>query len=67
MGKANPLNGRGHAGRVALAADDRPLAEAVQAHLHKQVGQPVFYTPFEAVPDYLRRDTDVVRFFSIID
>jgi DNA-binding NtrC family response regulator len=44
--------------RLALVADDRLLADAIQAHLRKHLGQPVFECAFESIRDHLARDTD---------
>lgn len=43
---------------MALVADDLKLAEAVQEHLRRQVGQPAFLCSFETIGSYLARDTD---------
>jgi len=44
--------------RVALAADDRQLADAIQAYLQQEFGQPAFCGSFESVREHLGRDTD---------
>jgi DNA-binding NtrC family response regulator len=44
--------------RLALVAEDRLLAEAIQAHLRKNLGQAAFQFTFEAVRDHLARDMD---------
>jgi DNA-binding NtrC family response regulator len=44
--------------RLALVADDRSLADAIQAHLRKHLGQPAFLCDFDAIRDHLARDTD---------
>jgi DNA-binding NtrC family response regulator len=44
--------------RLALAADDPRLADAIQGHLRQALGQPVFQCPLEAVPDHLGPDAD---------
>ncbi len=44
--------------RLALVAEDRSLAEAIQAHLKKHLGQPAFHCAFDSIRDHLARDTD---------
>jgi two-component system, NtrC family, response regulator HydG len=44
--------------RLALVAEDRLLAEAIQAHLRKSLGQEAFHCPFDSIRDHLARDTD---------
>jgi two-component system response regulator HydG len=44
--------------RLALVAEDRSLAESIQAHLRKLLGQPAFQCAFETVREHLSRDTD---------
>jgi transcriptional regulator with PAS, ATPase and Fis domain len=44
--------------RLALVAEDRALADAIQAQLRKHVGQPAFHCGYEAIRDHLARDTD---------
>lgn len=44
--------------RMALVVDDRKVAEAVQEYLRQQVGQSAFLCSFEAIGNYLARDTD---------
>jgi DNA-binding NtrC family response regulator len=44
--------------RLALVAEDRSLAEAIQAHLKKHLGQPAFQCAFDTIRDHLARDTD---------
>ena len=45
-------------GRVALVVDDRALADAVQNHLHKHLGQQAFVCPYETIGEHLASDTD---------
>ena len=45
-------------GRVALVVDDRVLANAVQEHLQKHLGQRVFVCPYESIGEHLASDTD---------
>jgi two-component system, NtrC family, response regulator HydG len=44
--------------RVALIAEDRHLAEAIQGHLRKHLGQSAAQFTFAAVREYLTRDSD---------
>ncbi|HYV36463.1 MAG TPA: sigma 54-interacting transcriptional regulator [Gemmataceae bacterium] len=44
--------------RLALVAEDRFLAEAIQNHLRKHLGQPAFQCAFDQIRDHLARDTD---------
>jgi two-component system response regulator HydG len=44
--------------RLALVADDRQLAHSIQEHLERQLGEPAFHCAFEAIREYLARDTD---------
>jgi DNA-binding NtrC family response regulator len=53
-----PRNGKTTGSRVALVADDRRLAGAIQDHLESHVGEPAFHCAFEAIREYLARDTD---------
>jgi len=43
---------------LALVAEDRSLAEAIQTHLRKHLGQEAFHCAFDAIRDHLARDTD---------
>ena len=45
-------------GRVALVVDDRVLANAVQEHLQKHLGQRAFVCPYESIGEHLASDTD---------
>src|SRR5262245_42493506 len=44
--------------RLALVADDRQLARSIQEHLERHLGEPAFHCAFEAIREYLARDTD---------
>jgi two-component system, NtrC family, response regulator HydG len=44
--------------RLALVAEDRSLANAIQAHLRKHLGQTALECAFDAIRDHLARDTD---------
>jgi two-component system, NtrC family, response regulator HydG len=44
--------------RLALVAEDHALAEAIQAHLRKHLGQPAFLCTFDTVREHVARDTD---------
>jgi DNA-binding NtrC family response regulator len=44
--------------RLALVAEDRLLADSIQAHLRKQLGQPAFQCAFESIREHLSHDTD---------
>src|SRR5580765_2955313 len=44
--------------RLALVAEDRALADAIQAHLRQHLGQPAFQCAFDTIRDHLARDTD---------
>jgi DNA-binding NtrC family response regulator len=44
--------------RLALVADDQRLANVIQAHLKKSLGQSAFLCKFEAIREHLRQDTD---------
>jgi DNA-binding NtrC family response regulator len=53
--------------RVALVTDDNQLAEAVQAHLRKYLGQPAFFCHLDAIREHLGRDTDGVLLIATAD
>jgi two-component system, NtrC family, response regulator HydG len=44
--------------RLALVAEDRSLAEAIQAHIRKNLGQEAFLCAFDSILEHLARDTD---------
>lgn len=44
--------------RLALVADDQPLASAIQNHLRKALGSAAFHCRFDAIRGHLCRDTD---------
>jgi DNA-binding NtrC family response regulator len=44
--------------RLALVADDQPLASAIQTHLRKSLGNPAYHCRFDAVRGALGRDAD---------
>jgi DNA-binding NtrC family response regulator len=46
------------ASRLALVSDDQRLASAVQAHLTRAFGQPVFQTTLDGIRGHLVRDTE---------
>lgn len=52
--RENPMAGS----RLALVAEEPQLAEAVQAHLRRQLGQRAFTCSFAAIRDHLACDTD---------
>ena len=45
---------------LALVADEPRLARALEASLHKALGQPVLVCAFDAIREYLGPDTDGV-------
>jgi two-component system, NtrC family, response regulator HydG len=46
--------------RLALVADDQPLANAIQTHLKKNLGQIAFACPLASISSFLSRDTDAL-------
>jgi DNA-binding NtrC family response regulator len=46
--------------RLALVADDQRLANAIQAHLKRSLGQPAFACTLDAVHAHLHRETDAL-------
>src|SRR5437660_2721881 len=44
--------------RLALVAEQRALADSVQAHVRKHLGQPALQYAFDAIREHLAQDTD---------
>jgi two-component system, NtrC family, response regulator HydG len=44
--------------RLALVAEDRSLAEAIQEHFRKSLGHQAFHCAFDTIRDHLASDTD---------
>jgi DNA-binding NtrC family response regulator len=44
--------------RLALVADPGPLADSIQDHVKKNLGQPAFQCSFDAIRDHVSRDSD---------
>ncbi len=45
-------------GRLALVAEDRQMADSIQAQLRKHLGHDAFQCAFDAICDHMARDTD---------
>src|SRR5438093_1588401 len=44
--------------RLALVAEERSLADSLQAHVRKHLGQPALQFAFDAIRDHVAQDTD---------
>ena len=51
--------------RLALVADDQRLASALQAHLKKGLGQPLFQCNYEAIRNHISRQTNGLLLLAV--
>ncbi|MCI0456270.1 MAG: sigma 54-interacting transcriptional regulator [Gemmataceae bacterium] len=65
MRKQHRDNGVAAGSRLALVASDPELADSIQSHLHKHVGQTAFLCPFDVIHNYLARDTDGLLLLAV--